>query len=239
MRFARGIFCGSTSIVCSSLLFLYPRGGRLGINALFSFFPHSLAHLLPQIINVVARNDGLHSVNQFGLRTGILFNDLALFDQVDLHFQFFQRHTIAEIAVEPISFLDNDAAGIGILLKEMPHFSKSFPTGGFGGFHIYKLLHNGHFVSGGVFAQQFQLCGDGISFPFLVLTRNSGIKNCFFHFSSPSSLCASFSNSFLIRSISASKASITLSRSESRKIKPCLSSKRSLCLFTACKRLNK
>jgi hypothetical protein len=65
---------------------------------------------------------------------------------------------------------------------------------------------------------------NGISLPFLVLTRNTRVNHGLFHFCfSLSPFSTSRSNSDLTRSISASKASINLFVSQSRKIMPCFS----------------
>jgi hypothetical protein len=88
---------------------------------------------------------------------------------VNLDFQIFERHTITEITIKPVRFLHNHAAGVWILLKEAHHLPKALSPRGFGGFDIHKFLDDCHFIADGVFPQQLQLCGNGISLPLLVL----------------------------------------------------------------------
>src|SRR6266568_6191967 len=120
----------------------------------------------------------------------------------------------------------------------MDHFVKTLSTRCFCRFHIYKFAHNLDFIARCVIAQQFQLRGNGISLPFLVFAGNASVNKGFFHFYfSTSLLFVSFSSSDLTRSMSASKASITLSRSRSQEKKRCFFSRAFFCRFRPCSRL--
>src|SRR5437870_7510963 len=119
----------------------------------------------------------------------------------------------------------------------MDHFVKTLSAWGFCRFHIYEFAHNLHFIAQCIITQQFQLRRNGISLALLVLAGNTGVNNGFFHFFF--SAFISFSNSDLTRSISASSAAITFSRSRSQEKKPCFFSRASFCRFRPCSRLYK
>ncbi|MGA8366384.1 MAG: hypothetical protein WB716_03650 [Candidatus Acidiferrales bacterium] len=138
---------------------------------------HALADLFAQVLDVVARNDNLNAVDQFGLGLRVLANDLALFGQVDFDFQVLKRYAVTEIAVQPVRlFNDGDTAG-RILAKETDHRTELFAACDLGRLYVHELVCDLEFMRPGILPQEFQLRGDGVPLAFLVLAGNSGVDD--------------------------------------------------------------
>ncbi len=75
--------------------------------------------------------------------------------------QIFQRHAIAEVAVESVGlFHDGDAAG-RIFPKETDHLSELFAACDLGRLYVHELMCDLEVMRPGIFPQQLQLRGNG------------------------------------------------------------------------------
>src|SRR6185437_11100002 len=141
----------------------------------------SLFHFFAQVLDVVPGNHHLNAMDKLRLRLGIFADHLALFGEVDFNFQVFERHAIAEVAIQPVSLLDDSGTTTGIFAKEADHLAELLAARRFGRLHVDEFMHDLEFMRPGILAQQLQLRWNGITLAFLVFARNAGIDDGWFH----------------------------------------------------------
>src|SRR5487761_616973 len=100
---------------------------------------------------------------------------------MDFNFQIFERHAVAEVAIQPIGLFDNGDAAREILPEVPHHLTELLAARGFGRLHVNEFVHNLEFMRAGILAQKLQLSGNGIAFALLVLARNPCINDGWFH----------------------------------------------------------
>ena len=118
-------------------------------------------------------------MNELLVRFRVLAEDLAFLDQVDFNVQVVNRHVVSEVAVEPVSFLDEKDFDRGRLLQEMHHV----PEGGTSGLpsclYVHELLSNLKSVLLRVLTEEFMLRIKRETFFFLLLTGHAGVGDRF------------------------------------------------------------
>ena len=151
------------------------------VDALFGLLAHSLADFLAQVLDVVSGDHNLNAMHELGLRFRVLADDLALFRQMNFDLQIFQRHAIAEVAVESVGLLhDGDAAG-RIFPKETDHLSELSAACDLGRLYVHELMCDLEVMRPGILPQQLQLRGNGVALALLVFAGNSGVNDGLFH----------------------------------------------------------
>src|ERR1700687_496516 len=159
---------------------------------------------------------------------------------MDFHIHVFQTDAVPEVPIEAVGLFHDQNPAAHVSRKKRKHFPELLSSGDFRGFYVYEFLRNMEFVSLCVFAQEFQLRGDGIPLAFLVFTRNTRVNYrishvfLFFCFTRDS-----FASSPCTFSISASTIRIVFSTSSSVKIIPRFHFKSAFCNFNCSKRLSR
>lgn len=78
------------------------------------------------------------------------------------------RGPVLDVAIEPVCFLDEEGADARVPSELAEHLAERRPTCLTGGLHIDEIAHDHQAIDCGVVFQQFDLSGDGISFPLLI-----------------------------------------------------------------------
>ncbi|HEY4683740.1 MAG TPA: hypothetical protein VIH17_10900 [Candidatus Acidoferrales bacterium] len=120
-------------------------------------------------------------MHQLRLRFRVLADDLALFGQVDFHFQVLERHAIAEVAVQAVGLFDDGDAAVWILPKEAHHLAELFAACNLRRFHVHELAHELEVVRARIFSQELQLSRNRIPFALLVFAGNPRIQDRLSH----------------------------------------------------------
>ncbi len=131
--------------------------------AFLGLLPHALLDFFGEVVHVVLRHEHLDAVDELFGRAGVVGEDDALLDQVDLEaLHLVEGHPVLEVAVQPVGFFHQDHGQAGApLAQEGHHAVEGQPPGGLGGLHVYELLHDVEAVVLGVAGEQGALGGDG------------------------------------------------------------------------------
>jgi hypothetical protein len=96
---------------------------------------------------------------------------------VDLGIEFVHRDPIAQIAVQAISFLNEDEEATLMLPGEGDHVAERGATGLLRSFDVNELLGNSELSAGSVRSQQIELRRNREAFALLILRGNAGVNN--------------------------------------------------------------
>nr|WP_245987740.1 hypothetical protein [Sphingobium fluviale] len=160
-------------------LYAVPVSERRGARpkALLCLFQHPLADLFGEIVDVVLRHQHFDAVHEFFRRSGFPGQDNALLHEVDLGIQFVDRHPILEIAVEPVSLLDQNGVNHLALSQEPDHLVEAGPATLLGRFDIDIFTSHDEPIGDGVFAQQLELGRNRKALALLLARRNPGVDD--------------------------------------------------------------
>ncbi|MFZ0639486.1 MAG: hypothetical protein WAM59_07310 [Candidatus Acidiferrales bacterium] len=72
---------------------------------------------------------------------------------MDFDFQVFERHAIAEVAIQPVGLLDDSGTTTGILAKVPDHLPELLAACGLGCLNINELVNDLEFMCAGILAK--------------------------------------------------------------------------------------
>src|SRR5579863_5705834 len=100
---------------------------------------------------------------------------------MDFHVEVFEGYAIAKVAIQPVSFLHEHDAARFVIAQKAHHLAELFPTSRLSCLHIDKFTQDFEIVALRVFAEKFQLRGDGETFAFLILARHPCVQDDWSH----------------------------------------------------------
>src|SRR5215469_6633965 len=100
---------------------------------------------------------------------------------MDFNVELFERHAIAEVAIQPVSFLHEHDAARFVIAQKAHHLAELLSPGSFGGLHVNEFALDVELVALCVFAEKFQLRGNRETFALLVLARYSCVQDGWSH----------------------------------------------------------
>jgi len=135
---------------------------------LLRLLDHPLACFLGEIVDIGLGHQHLDAVDELLRRpTAIRHHDI-LFDEMDLDAEVIDRRPVLQIAVEPVSLLDQNDPNRRMPAQIAQHVAEGGPTAFPGGFHVDMARYDGDAVQCRIIFQQLDLSGDRIAFTLLL-----------------------------------------------------------------------
>jgi hypothetical protein len=128
-----------------------------GVDTLLGLFPHPLLHFLFQVLNVVLGHGNVDVMHELVLRTGVLRDDPAFFDEVDFNTpvldEFFEQEAVGSVAIEAVRLFDQHHAAIRVGFEHTPQVAEFLPSRILGRFYIHELPNHLESVCPGILTQ--------------------------------------------------------------------------------------
>jgi hypothetical protein len=152
------------AIVAQDVDVLERRGG--GPDPLGRLLAHPLGGRLGEVVDVVLRRQHADAVHELVGGPGLVGEDDALLDEVDLQVELVEDHPVLEVAIAAVGLLDEDrAAGCPVLLQPGQHLGEVGAARPLGGLHV------------DVAVEEALVGGDGKAFALLLLRGDTRVDD--------------------------------------------------------------
>jgi hypothetical protein len=164
------------AIVAQDVDVLERRGG--GPDPLGRLLAHPLGGRLGEVVDVVLRRQHADAVHELVGGPGLVGEDDALLDEVDLQVELVEDHPVLEVAIAAVGLLDEDrAAGCPVLLQPGQHLGEVGAARPLGGLHVDELLDHLEPLVVNVAVEEALVGGDGKAFALLLLRGDTRVDD--------------------------------------------------------------
>ncbi len=120
-------------------------------------------------------------MHELVLGAGVLSDDAAFFDQMNLDSAFFdqrfKREGVGAIAIQTVGFLDQHDSTCGVGFQQLQHVAELLAARILRRLDIDEFVRDVETANASVFSQQFSLSRNRVAFAFLLATGDSGIED--------------------------------------------------------------